>query len=65
MHQTILTEETLKDYLSSETHKLNLEHHYWIKDIFLDKIGLMAPNLVEISLRRLNISNKAFIGIVA
>jgi hypothetical protein len=65
MPQTILTEETLKDYISVETHKLNLEHHYWIKDNFLDKIGKMAPNLVELSLRRLNISNKAFMGIVS
>jgi len=37
-----------------------LEHHYWVKDNFLDKIGRMAPNLIELSLRRLRISNKAF-----
>jgi hypothetical protein len=43
-----------------ETEKLNLEHHYWIKESFLDKIGRMAPNLRELSLRRMKISNKAF-----
>jgi len=61
----VLTEETLKDYISIETLKLNLEHHYWIKDTFLDKIGRMAPNLIELSLRRLQISNKAFTAIVS
>lgn len=55
--QTILTEESLKVYLSKETEKLNLEHSYWLKDSFLDKIGRMAPNLRELSLRRLKITN--------
>lgn len=41
-----------------------LEHHYWVKDSFLDKIGKMAPNLKELSLRRMHISNKAFGSIV-
>ena len=31
-NRTVLTEENLKKYLSSETYKLNLEHHYWLKD---------------------------------
>jgi hypothetical protein len=61
----VLTEETLKEYIGIETEKLNLEHHYWIKDTFLDKIGRMAPHLIELSLRRLKISNKAFTCIVA
>lgn len=61
--QSVLTEETLRSYVSSETQKLNLEHHYWIKDTFLDKVGRMAPNLIELSLRRLKISNKAFTAI--
>jgi hypothetical protein len=52
-----LTEESLKVYLSKETEKLNLEHSYWLKDSFLDKIGRMAPNLKELSLRRLKITN--------
>jgi F-box/leucine-rich repeat protein 2/20 len=58
--QTILTEENLRTYLSKETAKLGLEHAYWLKDVFLDKIGRMAPNLQERSLRRLKIRNRAF-----
>lgn len=62
--RTVLTEETLKQYLGNETERLTLEHHYWLKDNFIDKIGRMAPNLIELSLRRLKISNKAFSDIV-
>jgi F-box and leucine-rich repeat protein 2/20 len=62
--QTILTEENLKVYLTGETERLNLEHAYWLKDVFLDKIGRMAPNLRELSLRRLRISNRAFSELV-
>lgn len=58
--QTILTEENLKVYLTRETEKLDLEHSYWLKDVFLDKVGRMAPNLRWLSLRRLKISNRAF-----
>ena len=58
--KTIITEEALKEYIGIETEKLNLEHHYWIKESVLDKIGRMAPNLRELSLRRMKISNKAF-----
>ena len=61
---TVLTEEVLKKYLSADTERLNLEHHYWIKDSFLDKIGRMAPNLLELSLRRMEISNFAFMQIM-
>lgn len=50
--------------MTIETEKLNLEHSYWIKDNFLDKVGRMAPNLRELSLRRLKISNRAFTEIV-
>ncbi len=60
----MITEETLKEYLGPETEKLNLEHHYWIKENFLDKIGRMACNLRELSLRRLKVSNRAFSEIV-
>ena len=62
--QTILTEENLKVYLTSETEKLNLEHSYWLKDAFIDKIGRMSPNLRHLSLRRLKVSNKAFTEIM-
>lgn len=62
--RTVITEESLKEYLGVETDKLNLEHHYWIKDNFIDKIGRMAPNLRELSLRRLKISNRSFADIV-
>lgn len=59
----MLTEENLRQYLSEETLKLNLEHHYWLKDAFLNKIGRMAPNLRILSLRRLKISNESFSAI--
>jgi len=61
--RTVLTEENLRQYLSEETLKLNLEHHYWLKDAFLNKIGRMAPNLRILSLRRLKISNASFSAI--
>ena len=56
----MLTEENLRKYLSEETTKLNLEHHYWLKDAFLNKIGRMAPNLQILSLRRLKITDDSF-----
>jgi len=43
--RTILNEENLREYLSHETLRLNLENHYWIKNNMLDKIGRMAPNI--------------------
>ena len=43
--RTVLTEENLRKYLGEETVKLNLEHHYWLKDSFLSKLGRMAPQL--------------------
>lgn len=60
---TVLTEENLRKILDGETSKLNLEHHYWLRDNFLNKLGRLAPNLKELSLRRLNISNESFIDI--
>lgn len=57
---TVLTEENLKKILSKTTTKLNLEHAYWLKDNFLNKVGRLAPNLQTLSLRRLAISNEAF-----
>lgn len=59
----MLTEEHIREYVNSETLKLNLEHHYWLKDNFLDKLGKMAPSLRELSLRRMKISNRAFSAI--
>jgi hypothetical protein len=46
--------------LSEETTKINLEHHTWLKDSFLAKIGKKAPNLVYLSLKRTSISNESF-----
>jgi hypothetical protein len=62
--RTVLTEENMRKYLSEETQKLNLEHHYWLKDSFLSKLGKLAPNLKELSLKRLHISNESFKDLV-
>lgn len=59
-----MTEENLRKILNDETLKLNLEHHYWLKDVFLSKLGRLAPNLKILSLRRLNVSNQSFITIM-
>lgn len=57
----ILTEENLVRILSQETEKLNLENHYWLSSKLLEKLGMMAPNLLELSLRRMNnVSNAGF-----
>ena len=37
MPRTILNEENLREYLSEETLRLNLENHYWIKNTMIDK----------------------------
>lgn len=60
MPRTVLNEENLKKYLSHETLRLNLEHHYWLKSSLLGKLGRMAPNLKVLCLRRLKITNEAF-----
>ena len=61
MPKTILNEENLREDLSEETLRLNLENHYWIKNNMLDKIGRMAPNIQVLSLRRMKfISNPVF-----
>lgn len=62
--ETVLTEESLKDSLSRDLRKLNLDNHFWIKNNFIDKIGRMAPNLVEISLRGLKITSQSFSDLV-
>lgn len=58
--KTILTEENLKKILSEETTKLNIEHHHWLKESFLSKIGQMAPNLKELILRRVQLTDQGF-----
>lgn len=58
--RTVLTEENLRKYLNHETIKVNLEHHYWLKDSFVGKIGRMAPNLLQLTLRRLQVSDESF-----
>mgnify|MGYP006099049703 CR=1 FL=1 len=55
-----MTEENLREYLGPNTLRLNLEHHYWLKDSFLGKLGRMSTNIQVLSLRRLKISNKMF-----
>ncbi len=57
MPRTILNEENLREYLSEETLRLNLENHYWIKNNVIEKIGRMAPNLQVLSLRRMKFVN--------
>ena len=52
--------KNLRKYLNDETIKLNLEHHNWLKDSLLNKLGKMAPNLQQLSLRRLAITDDSF-----
>lgn len=60
----VLTEENLVRVLSQDTTKVNLENHYWLSGKFLGKLGVMAPNIVELSLRRMpSISNIIFADI--
>lgn len=61
---TILTEESLKVQLSSSLRCLKLDNHFWIKNNFIDKIGRMAPNLVELSIRGLKVDSQSFIDMV-
>ena len=61
MPRTILDEENLRECLSEETLRLNLENHYWIKNNVIEKIGRMAPNIIVLSLRRMKfITNPVF-----
>ena len=61
MPRTILNEENLKQYLTEDTLRLNLENHYWLKNNIIDKIGRMAPNMQVLSLRRMKfITNPVF-----
>ena len=61
MPRTILNEENLRECLSAETLRLNLENHFWIKNNMIDKVGRMAPNLQVLSLRRMKfVTNPVF-----
>jgi len=62
--RTILTQENLTKYLSHETLRLNLEHHYWLKNTYLAKMSKLAPNLTDLTLKRLNIDNDSFSELV-
>lgn len=60
----VLTEENLVRILSHETTDLCLENHYWLSTKFIGKLGMMAPNLTHLSLRRMpSISNITFADI--
>lgn len=54
MRHTVLNEETLAKILNEETECLDLEAKYWIGPEFIEKIGKMAPNLKQLSLRRMS-----------
>jgi hypothetical protein len=59
--RTVLTEEHLRAYVNEETGKINLENHYWISNNFISKLGRMAPQLQELSLRRMpQVTNNVF-----
>ena len=61
MPRTVLNEENFKTSVNDETERLVLENHYWIRNNIISKLGRMAPNLQELSLRRMkNITNPVF-----
>lgn len=62
--ENVLTEENLKLCLSTDLKALNLNNHYWLKNNFIDKIGRMAPNLVELSIRGLKVTTECFSDLV-
>lgn len=43
--RNIITESTLKNYLTPGLTGLNIERHTWIRNGFLSKVGAAAPNL--------------------
>jgi hypothetical protein len=60
----VMDEENLPRILTDETEKLNLENHYWITNSFFGKLGRLAPNLTQLSLRRMpHVSNISFADI--
>lgn len=54
MKTTILNQENIKKILNDETECLDLEAKYWLMPSFIEKIGHLAKNLLQISLRRMN-----------
>jgi len=64
MPETTLTEENLKTTLTPDLKSLNLNNHYWLNNNFIDKIGRMAPNLVELSIRSLQVTTDTFVDLV-
>jgi len=64
MPETVLTEENLKNQLTPTLKALNLDNHSWLHNNFINKIGRMAPNIVELSIRGLKVSSEAFIDMV-
>lgn len=62
--ETVLNEENLKTSLTPALKSLNLNSHFWLKSNFINKIGRMAPNLVELSIRTLKINSETFIDMV-
>jgi len=47
---SILTEQSLKDMLSENLTYLNLANLKWVKNEHLNKLGFVAPNLVELNI---------------
>jgi len=62
--ETILTQENLKISLTPDLKALNLNNHFWLKNNFIDKIGRMAPNLVELSIRGLQVTTDTFVDMI-
>jgi len=54
--RNVITESNLKNYLTPGLQGLNIERHTWIHDGFLNKIGVVAPNL------QVSSANNNFIG---
>lgn len=60
----VLTEENLKECLSKDLRSLNLNSHFWLNNNFIDKIGRMAPNLVELTIRNLKVTPETFMDLI-
>ena len=60
-----ITNESLKDFLSSEVKILNLQNHYWLSQDLISKLGRLASNLVELNLRNLDFENSSLAMILS
>jgi hypothetical protein len=49
---TVLTEQSLKSMLTSQLEALNLTNLSWITNDHMNKIGFLAPNIVELNISR-------------